>query len=94
MPSVYGGSPHSQEKRLAVQYLTIRTANGYQLHWTEIPNVISAQFTIQDRPAVEADFVQPDDCYQGKLWGSCRIWKITDLRAKTAAAVTREAVAA
>ena len=82
VPSICNGSPNTQEKRLAVQYLTIKTANGYELHWTELPAVISGQFTIQDNTR-EEELLKPEDTYQGKLWaGFSRIWKITDLRAK------------
>lgn len=86
VPSICNGSPNTQEKRLAVQYLTLKTANGFEFHWTETPTILSSQFTIQDE-ASAGELVKPDEMYKGKLWGGyARVWKITDLRVKTAVA--------
>ncbi len=80
LPSLYCGSPHSQQKGLRVQYVEITTKNGMRLTWTEIPDVISGQFTVQE---LKADAMYDESRGVGYTWGyDSRIWKVTDLRVK------------
>lgn len=80
MPSLSNGSENSKSKGISVQYVTLTTAKGIKLEWTETPDIISGQFTIQDENHAPA---QPDTLVSGSLWGcSARIWKVKDLRPK------------
>lgn len=80
MPSLENGSQNTQSRGYQVQGVKLTTAKGLVLYWSDVTSLISSSFTLQDEGFPTEPF---ESYYVGKIWGSGRIWKITDLRPKS-----------
>ncbi len=78
MPTIEAGSENTRKLGIAVQCVTLTTKAGVKLEWSETPSILSSNFHLQ-----EMEQTDPDRLHVGYSWGSGRIWKITDLRAKS-----------
>jgi hypothetical protein len=82
MASIEAGSENTKKRDIPVQHVTLTTAKQLKLEWTETPTLLSGTFYLQEMEQPDHDKLKV-----GYSWGmDSRIWKVTDLRPKTAAA--------